>query len=179
MKKTAILLYPQFSEYELSVALSILMQGDKPIVTVGLNSEKIKGESGLSCIADTQISEVNLDEIDSLLLPGCMDIALLINEQELIDFIGNAHVKGAIIASISSSPSLLAKAGVLKNRKYTVGLLLEDIRKLDFFDLTHFSDDLVVQDGNIITARGRGFIQFGITIGKALHLSFDENWYRE
>lgn len=26
MKKTAVLLYPQFSEYELSVALSILMQ---------------------------------------------------------------------------------------------------------------------------------------------------------
>ncbi|MFE3575815.1 DJ-1/PfpI family protein [Lysinibacillus sp. NPDC059133] len=82
MKRTAVLLYPQFSEYELSVALSILMQGDKPIITVGLNNEKIKGESGLSCIADIQISEVNLDEIDSLLLPGCMDIANLINEQK-------------------------------------------------------------------------------------------------
>lgn len=35
MNKTAVLLYPQFSEYELSVALSILMQGNKPIVTVG------------------------------------------------------------------------------------------------------------------------------------------------
>ncbi|MGE7997423.1 DJ-1/PfpI family protein [Lysinibacillus sp. NPDC093190] len=81
-----------------------------------------------------------------------------------------------MIASISSSPSLLAKAGVLKTKKYTVGLPQEGIRKLDFFDLNYFSEDLVVQDGNIITARGRGFIQFGITVGKAkaLHLSFDE-----
>jgi hypothetical protein len=31
MEKKAVLLYPQFSEYELSVALSILMQGGKPI----------------------------------------------------------------------------------------------------------------------------------------------------
>ncbi|WP_245827549.1 hypothetical protein [Paenisporosarcina indica] len=36
VKETAVLLYPQFREYELSVALSILMQGNKPIVTVGL-----------------------------------------------------------------------------------------------------------------------------------------------
>ncbi|MFJ8098783.1 DJ-1/PfpI family protein [Lysinibacillus sp. NPDC096212] len=179
MKKTAVLLYPQFSEYELSVVLSILMQGDKPVITVGLNSEKIKGESGLSCIADTQISEVNLDEIDSLILPGCMDIALLIHEQKLIDFIGNANAKGAIIASISSSPTLLAKAGVLKNKKYTVRISPEGMDKLGFFDLNHFSEELVVQDGNIITARGRGFIKFGITVGKALHLSFDENWYLE
>lgn len=178
MKKTAVLLYPQFSEYELSVALSILMQGNKPVITVGLNSEKIKGESGLSCMADTQISDINLDEIDSLILPGCMDIALLIHEQKLIDFIRHVNTKGAIIASISSTPSLLAKAGVLKNKKYTVGLSPEGMDKLGFFDLSHLSEDLVVQDGNIITARGKGFIQFGITVGKALQLSFDENWYR-
>ncbi|WP_255504994.1 DJ-1/PfpI family protein [Lysinibacillus sphaericus] len=124
------------------------------------------------------MSDINLDEVDSLILPGCMDIALLIHEQKLIDFISHVNAKGAIIASISSTPSLLAKAGVLKNKKYTVGLSPEGMDKLGFFDLSHLSEDLVVQDGNIITARGKGFIQFGITVGKALQLSFDENWYR-
>ena len=62
MKKTAVLLYPQFSEYELSVALSILMQGGKPVVTVGINNQPIKGESGLTCLPDTTIDEVNGDE---------------------------------------------------------------------------------------------------------------------
>lgn len=119
-----------------------------------------------------------LTKFDSLILPGCQDIALLIHEQKLIDFISHVNAKGAIIASISSTPSLLAKAGVLKNKKYTVGLSPEGMDKLGFFDLSHLSEDLVVQDGNIITARGKGFIQFGITVGKALQLSFDENWYR-
>lgn len=52
---------------------SIFMQGDKPVITVGLDRAKIKGESGLSWVADTQIREVNLDEIDNLIFPGCMD----------------------------------------------------------------------------------------------------------
>ena len=68
MKKTAVLLYPQYSEYELSVALSILMQGEKPVITIGLNNLPIRGESGLTCLTDTTIDEVNLEEIDSLLL---------------------------------------------------------------------------------------------------------------
>lgn len=65
------------------------MQGNKLIKTVGL----IKGDLG---------------EVDSLILPECMDIALLIYEQKLIDFIRHVNAKGAIIASISSTPSLLA-----------------------------------------------------------------------
>jgi protein deglycase len=36
----------------------------------------------------------------------------------------------------------------------------------------------VIEDGKIITARGRGFVEFGIGIGEALGLSFDEGWYK-
>lgn len=178
MKKTAVILYPQFSEYELTVALSILMQGNKPIITVGINNQPIKGESGLTCVADTTVNHINLGEIDSLLLPGCMDISTLKEEQRLFDFIKRAAETASVIASISSSPFLLAKAGVLQNRKYTVGLTMEGMEKLGVFQMENYSDELVVQDGNLITARGRGFIKFGIALGKALNLEFDERWYQ-
>lgn len=179
MKKTAVILYPQFSEYELTVALSILMQGNKPIITVGVNNQPIKGESGLTCVADANVESINLSEIDSLLLPGCMDISSLKDEQRLFDFLKQAASKATVIASISSSPFLLAKAGVLLNRKYTVGLTKEGMEKLGVFQMGNYSDELVVQDGNLITARGRGFIRFGVALGKALNLEFDEKWYRE
>jgi protein deglycase len=179
MKKTAVLLYPQFSEYELSVALSILMQGNKPIVTVGLNEQPIKGESGLTCFPDTTIHDVCKHEIDSLLIPGCMDIGTLIHEQDLFDFIKYVGSKETIIASISSSPYLLARAGLLKGRKYTIGLPFENLGEIGVFETENYSEKVVVQDGNIITARGRGFIQFGVCLGKALKLDFDENWYLE
>lgn len=177
MKKTAVILYPQFSEYELSVALSILMQGNKTMVTVGLDNHSIRGESGLTCVADTTIREINIEEIDSIVLPGCLDIKTLLNEETLFEFLKQAVTKETIVASISSSPYLLAKAGLLTGKKYTVGLPMEAIEKLGVFEKEKYCDDLVVQDGNIITARGRGFIEFGIRLGKALNLEFDECWY--
>ncbi|MDM5153709.1 DJ-1/PfpI family protein [Bacillus sp. DX1.1] len=179
LKKTAVLLYPQFSEYELSVALSILMQGKKPVITVGLDHLPIKGESGLSCVTDTTVDELNLEEVDSLLLTGCMDIMGLINEEKLFNFIKRVATKERVVASISSSPLLLAKAGVLKGKKYTVGLTEENMNKLGVFEKENFSEELVVQDGNVITARGRGFIRFGKYLGNALKLEFDEGWYQE
>lgn len=51
MLKTGVLLYPQFSEYELSVALSVLMQGGKPVTTIGIDLSPVKGESGLTLLA--------------------------------------------------------------------------------------------------------------------------------
>ncbi|WP_423410160.1 DJ-1/PfpI family protein [Heyndrickxia sp. MSNUG] len=179
MKKTAVLLYPQFSEYELSVALSVLMQGEKPVITVSLDKSPIKGESGLSCIPDKSFEDLNTDEIDSLLLPGCMDINSLQNKEKYSEFINQASKREWVIASISSSPMLLAEAGVLVGRKYTVGLIKEFMEESGVFEMENYSDELVVQDGNIITARGRGFIRFGCCLGSALGLEFDERWYRE
>jgi protein deglycase len=179
VKKTAVLLYPQFSEYELTVALSILMQGKKQVVTVGLNKQPIKGESGLSCVADATVDEINFEEIDSLLLPGCMDIMSLYQEERLFDFIKQVVTKETVIASISSSPILLARAGVLGGKKYTVGMSKENMEKSGVFEMGNYSEQIVVQDGNIITARGRGFVRFGEYLGKALNLEFDERWYQE
>jgi hypothetical protein len=83
MKKTAVLLYPNYSEYELSVALSILMQAEKPVVTVAGSREPIRGEAGLVCLPDATVNDINPEEIDSLLLTGCLDIFAL-NDGEVI-----------------------------------------------------------------------------------------------
>lgn len=177
-KKTAVLLYPLFSEYELSVALSILMQGKKEVVTVGLTHQSIKGESGLTCLPDITVDEVNIEEIDSLLLPGCMDIGALKDEEKWFDFIRKVTNENTIIASISSSVFLLAKAGVIKGKQYTVGLPEEFLPQLEVFEVDKFSKEVVVQDGNLLTARGSGFIEFGVRFGEALGLEFDVYWYK-
>ncbi|MBM7837212.1 4-methyl-5(b-hydroxyethyl)-thiazole monophosphate biosynthesis [Alkalihalobacillus xiaoxiensis] len=177
MRKTAVLLYPQFSEYELSVALSILMQGKKPIMTIGTGHE-IRGESGLLCKPDRLLSEVDIDEFDSLLLPGCLDIGELVNHYALIHFIKEISECENWIASISSSPYLLALAGALQGREYTIGLPQSFIQSSEHLDAQLYRDVPVVQDNHIITAIGSGFIEFGIRFGEALNLSFDQRWYR-
>lgn len=178
MKKTVVILYPEFSEYEVSVAISILMQGGKPVVVVGESKEPIHGESGLTCLPDMCFEEVDIEDVDSILMTGCMDISGLKNEDKYIDFIKKLSSKVEVIASISSSPYLLAKAGLLVDKKYTIGMTKENREALGFFQEDNYSNELVVQDGNLITARGSGFIKFGVAFGKALGLEFDDRWYK-
>lgn len=52
------MLYPRFSEYELSVLLSVLQQGGKHTVYVGLDNQVIKGEAGLPCVPETTIKDI-------------------------------------------------------------------------------------------------------------------------
>jgi protein deglycase len=174
----AVLLYPQFSEYELSVALSILMQGGKPILTAGVEGGPVKGEAGLICIPDTNIEDLYHEEIDSLVLPGCMDIMIIADDERWTAFLKEIESRMTVIAGISSSPLLLAKAGLLKGKKYTAGLNEQAREESGVFEKENYSEDLVVEDGKIITARGRGFIEFGNAVGEALGLSFDEGWYK-
>jgi 4-methyl-5(b-hydroxyethyl)-thiazole monophosphate biosynthesis len=65
MKKTGVILYPLFSEYELMVALSILKQGNHSITTIGTTSEPIKGESDLTCMSDKTIYNTDISTLDS------------------------------------------------------------------------------------------------------------------
>ena len=180
MKKTAVLIYPNFSEYELTTALSILMQGAKPISIISIDRESVKGEAGLTVLADLIIDQVNYEEYDSLLLTGCMDIFNVLTNPLYTDFIQNISKQdNFIIASISSSPALLAKAGLLKNKNFTVGLVEEARSAFGVFNDANYLDELVVQDGNLLTARGSAFIEFGIRFGKLLNLKFEEGWYRK
>jgi len=180
MKKTAVLIYPNFSEYELTTALSILMQGAKPISIISVNREPVKGEAGLTVMADLTIDEVIYEEYDSLLLTGCMDIFSVLTNSLYTDFIQNiSKQENFFIGSISSSPALLAKAGVLKNKNYTVGLVEEARKASGLFEGANYIDELIVQDENLITARGSAFIEFGIQFGKLLNLQFEEGWYRK
>lgn len=107
-----------------------------------------------------------------------MDIFAILDNTKYIDFIKKiARQEKFIIASISSSPALLAKAGLLKNKNYTVGLLEEARNNSGVFEGANYVNELLVKDGNIITAWGSAFIKFCILFGESLDLKFEEGWY--
>lgn len=177
MKKTAVLLYPRFSEYELTVALSILRQGDKDMAVVGLTPDPVIGEAGLSCNVHTTIHALDIETVDSLVLPGCDDIGYLKDAEPLFAFIQAIAGKGAILAAISSAPFLLARAGVLASHRYTVGFTQEQRDYIGVFDENHYVDAPLVADGRVLTAKGGYFVHFGIQLGRMLGLDFDVDWY--
>lgn len=175
---TGIILYPRFSEYELSVIISVLTQANHPKIFIGLNDEPVKGEAGLVCIPETTINEVNVEMITSLVLPGVDDFQHLVDEEPLFDFIRKVYDQDAVIGAISSAPFLLAKAGVLMDRYFTTGISKQGREFLGVFSEKNFIDSPYVFERGILTAKGAYFIDFANKFGQILELDFNRNWYR-
>jgi putative intracellular protease/amidase len=176
-KYTGILLYPRFSEYELSVLLSVLQQGGKQTVYVGLDCKVVKGEAGLTCVPETTILDIDLEHIDSIVLPGVDDFEHLVNHKELSSFLNKVNDHRRLIGAISSAPYFLSMSGVLADKKFTTGLTIEQRKFLGTFTEDNFVNSHVVVDDNIITARGSAFIDFAFKFGDYLNLKYQKEWY--
>lgn len=102
----------------------------------------------------------------------------VLNDDRYISFLSNLKDDNDIvIASISSSPILLAKAGLLNGKQFCAGLFEEDIDKYDFIDRKSMLRQPIVVDENIITALGLAYREFAIEVGRKLNLECDESWF--
>lgn len=178
-KKTAVLLYPYFSNYELSVALSILFQAEKPYTVFGLSdTEPVRSEEGLRVLCDAKVEDLKRGEYDSLLLTGCMqpfDSFML--DERYVDFVRLFDDENTPIGAISSAPLLLAKAGMLRDRAYMAGVPEEFMAANGMNPANQVKGEPYVRDGNLLTSVGSRFIPFGIQFGRMLGLEFSSRWY--
>jgi len=177
MKKVAVLLYPDFSNYEMSVAISVLGQAKKPFDVFSLTLEPVRSEEGLYIVPQKLLYELNIEEYDGLLLTGEMDCRPLVTDDRYANFVKQFNKPDIIIGSISSSTALLAKLGMLKDKKYMAGIPEEFLEQLGFQRENYVGDGQFVRDGNVVTAMGFGFVEFGVEFGKALGLDFHPGWY--
>lgn len=189
MKKTAVLIYDQFCNFEISVVLEILTLKEKPITIFAQDLSAIKSEDGLTVLPDQCIDDIDINEYDSLLLPGAMNIDEIIKSEKILSFIQlfDAHQK--IIGAISIAPILLVKSGVMKDKPFMAGINHEDLYEEDFSrqDLTYmhgWNDNLTnpieqgyMISGNIITSISYNFIYFAIGFTKMLGLDYDARWF--
>ncbi|WP_061997104.1 DJ-1/PfpI family protein [Clostridium sp. ATCC 25772] len=183
MKKVAVLIYDEFCNFEISVALEMLAMVEKPFVIVSKTLNPIRSEEGIKVIADKTIDEVDLEEFDALLLPGAMDIREVIEDNCIIEFIKSFSEKDKIIGAISIAPILLLKAGVLKNKRFMAGvnqedLLQEGFSKRDLEMMIGWNDNLnepieegYIQDNNIITSVSYNFIKWAMAFGRAIGIN--------
>lgn len=177
-KKVAILIYPEFSNYEISIVSAIFKNFEKEIVVFSAEKGLVDSEEGFHFIPDKTFDEFILDEFDCLILPGMWSFPKILNDNRYIKFLRQfKNTESIIIASISSSPILLAKAGVLEGKKYCAGLFEEDINKYDFLNRKYIVKAPLVVDGNIITAMGMAYREFAIEVGRKLKFDCDEDWF--
>lgn len=177
-KKAAILIYPEFSSCEISIVLAIFKIFEKEIVVFSAEKNLVDSEEGFHFIPDKTFHEFIIDEFDCIVLPGMWSFPKVLNDDRYINFLSQfKNNQNMTIASISSSPILLAKAGVLEGKKYCAGLFEEDIDEYDFLNREYIVKAPLVVDGNIITAIGLAYREFAIEVGRKLKFDCDEGWF--
>lgn len=189
MKKTAVLIYDKFCYFEISVALEVLALKEKGVTIFAKDMSPVKSEDGLTVMPDKSIFEIDLNEYDSLLLPGAMDIREAIESEEILSFIKMFDEQKKIIGAISIAPILLVKNGVMKDRSFMAGVNAEDLYEEGFTheqlkNLHGWNDNLKepIQEGyiisdHIITSVSYNFVHFGLAFTKMLGIDFAPKWF--
>lgn len=180
MKKTAVLIYEQFCNFEISVALEILAIAGKPVTIFAQELKNVRSEEGLTVYPDKCISDIDIEEYDSLLLPGASDIGEVIGQAEILSFIRLFHDARNIIGAISIAPVLLVKCGILSGLPFMAGIDREDLFEEGFTEqelarMQGWTDNLQspVPEGylisdRIITSVSYEFVRFALAFARML-----------
>lgn len=178
MKKTAILIYNQFCNFEIALLLEILKLNNKPITIFSKSLEPVLSEEGIRILPDKEIVELELEEYDSLILTGAEDIREVIEDKEIIDFI--KKFEGLIIGAISIAPIILLKADLLKNKRFMAGVNQEELYEEGFapkelklmigWEDSKKESIKYIVDNNIITSVSYNFIYWSVVVARELGL---------
>jgi 4-methyl-5(b-hydroxyethyl)-thiazole monophosphate biosynthesis len=165
--KLALLVFPGFSEFELSVAASIVARHGT-VEALGLDADPVVSEAGLRVVPDRLLAGVGPGEYDALLIPGGTDLSAVMDHSDVHRLLQAMDRREKLLGAICAGPIVLAKAGVLANRAFTTSLYREHRDAVGGFDEANFRSDLVVEDGHILTAHGSAFVEFGLRVAERL-----------
>ena len=166
MKKILCFISDEFADFEITLVLNkIRGVGKRHVVTVGYNHELVVSESGLCYKPDLTLEEaVKLDEVEGLIIPGG---PIRNQREELTKLILKLNQEKRMIAAVCNGPQYLGRAGILNKCKFTTSCSVEKIEELgvvDPFPRENYEENRAVTDRNIITAKGRAFVDFSFSI---------------
>ena len=181
MKKVLCLIYPNFSLYEITALTSTLaLSFDITIDYVASEHSMVVSEDGLLCQPTKTLDKISIEEYSCVILPGMVNIGPALQDEKLISFLRDLGEQDILIAAISSAPLLLAKAGLLKDTKFTGGIWQNFFDYFEFLPRENFQPKLVVQDKQIITAIGFAHQEFARNVILSLGLAENtDNYFKE
>lgn len=168
--KTYVLLYDGFADFEIAPLL-LLLNKKTEVVTFSFEAGHRTSEEQLKVMIDKDLSEIAVDDIDFLLIPGGNPEPFR-ERTDLHDLLRAVHANGKLIAAICGGPGFLAHAGLLKGLRVAHGYSDEDAPRV-FEGSTITNEDVIVEE-NIITARGQAFAEFAVEVYKYLGFFEDE-----
>lgn len=181
MKKVLCLIYPNFSLYEITALTSTLaLSFDITIDYVASEHSIVVSEDGLPCQPTKTLDQICIEEYSCVILPGMVNIGPALQDEKLISFLRDLGEQDILIAAISSAPLLLAKAGLLKDTKFTGGIWQNFFDYFEFLPRENFQPKVLVQDKQIITAIGFAHQEFARKVILSLGLAENtDNYFKE
>ena len=181
MKKVLCIIYPNFSLYEIaSLTSTLALSFDITIDYVASDYSIVVSEDGLPCQLTKTLDQVRIEDYSCVILPGMVNIGPALQDEKLISFLRGLGEQDILIAAISSAPLLLAKAGLLKDTKFTGGIWQNFFGYFEFLPRENFQPKVVVQDKKIITAIGFAHQEFARKVILSLGLSdYTDNYFKE
>ena len=181
MKKVLCIIYPNFSLYEITALTSTLaLSFDITIDYVASGHSIVVSEDGLPCQPTKTLDQIRIEEYSCVILPGMVNIGPALQDEKLISFLRDLGEQDILIAAISSAPLLLAKAGLLKDTKFTGGIWQNFFDYFEFLPRENFRPKVLVQDKQIITAIGFAHQEFARKVILSLGLAENtDNYFKE
>mgnify|MGYP002575573904 CR=1 FL=1 len=127
-----------------------------------------------------KIEDVAYEKSTFVILPGMVNIGPALQDEKLISFLRELGEQDVLIAAISSASLLFAKAGLLKDTKFTGGIWQNFFDYFEFLPRENFQPKVVVQDKQIITAIGFAHQEFARKVILSLGLAENTgNYFKE
>ena len=181
MKKVLCIIYPNFSLYEITALTSTLaLSFGVTIDYAASDHSMVVSEDGLPCQPTKTLDQIRIEEYSCVILPGMVNIGPALQDEKLISFLRELGEQDVLIAAISSAPLLLAKAGLLKDTKFTGGIWQNFFDYFEFLPRENFQPKVLVQDKQIITAIGFAHQEFARKVILSLGLAENtDNYFKE
>ena len=181
MKKVLCIIYPNFSLYEITTLTSTLaLSFGVTIDYVASEHSIVISEDGLPCQPTKTLDQIRIEEYSCVILPGMFNIGPTLQDEKLISFLRGLGKQDVLIAAISSAPLLLAKAGLLKDTKFSGGIWQNFFDYFEFLPRENFQPKVLVQDKQIITSIGFAHQEFARKVILSLGLTENtDNYFKE
>jgi len=141
-------------EIELFAVVDILRRADCYVVMVSLDGNPVMGRSNIVITPDKNLEDTLTLSWDMLVLPGGQPNATLLQANPLLKTLAQSMAaENKYIAAICAAPAALAHFGLLDGKQVTSHPSVEEEIKSHE---SHYLQQAVVKDGNIITSRGAG-----------------------
>ncbi len=148
--KVLVPLAQDCEEIEAVTVIDILRRAGIETVSAGLDRQPVKASRGVVLVPDTDLDTALKSKYDMVVLPGGAGTKHLREDGRILSLVRETASAGGYVAAICAAPTVLARAGLLENRKATA--FPGSLEAMGFEN----AGTPVVREGNVVTSRGPG-----------------------